>query len=56
MRLADPVNLKNLVRQRNIYWNITQHASGADKLEELLKRSNSHVPAVIFYLEQRNRR
>jgi hypothetical protein len=50
------LKLKNLVKRRSIYGDITQSVSGADKLEELLKRFNNHVPDVIFYLEQRNRR
>jgi hypothetical protein len=50
------VKLKNLVKRRKIYGDITQNASGPNELEELLKRFNNHVPAVIFYLEERVRR
>jgi hypothetical protein len=53
---ADPVKLKNLVKQRNIYGDITHNVSGANKLEDLLKHFNNYVPAVIFFLKQRNRR
>merc|ERR1719188_723276 len=37
------------------YGDITQNARDADELEELLRRFNNRVPAVIFFLEERVR-
>ena len=38
-----------------MYGDITQNARDNDELEELLKRFDNRVPAVIYFLEERVR-
>merc|ERR1712117_277968 len=52
---ADPIKLENLKKRMKKYGDITQNARDADELEELLRRFNNRVPAVIFFLEERVR-
>ena len=47
--------LENLKKRMKKYGDITQNARDADELEELLRRFNNRVPAVIFFLEERVR-
>ena len=49
------MKLRNLVKRRSVYGDITQNASGAGELEALLKRFNNHVPSLIYFLEERVR-
>ena len=47
--------LENLKKRMKKYGDITQNARDADELEELLRRFDNRVPAVIFFLEERVR-
>ena len=52
---ADPIKLENLKKRMKKYGDITQNARDTDELEELLRRFDNRVPAVIFFLEERVR-